>query len=750
MAELQEVIVLLRDGTKIKGTLQIPFNPQQEEVVIVHKGQVEHFSLANVCCISFLLRPGLPRYRRLPSEEVERIVTVSGDEFIMRVLPSEVELDGFMATPEDDDSPVQRVYFVLDGVRSRELTDKLGEILGKENLADIDSINKALDTQKELRSHRVGDILVKDGTVNKQMLEGILQESTAPHGPKQRMRIGEVLVAEGLITEEQLAEALQKQQREKGKRIGDILVESGVLSEESMLIAMAIKLRMRFIDLSHITPSAEAISMVPASMARKYMALPIYSDDKKLIVAISDPGNLGVIEDLSFHTGYRVAPVFATKKQISDLLDDLYGMEGSEELDALLDIELTSIADDELDLEQTQVSEAEQAPIVRLVNRTILDGVNTKASDIHIFPVLDGARIDFRVNGLLQQYMVLSEKALRPLISRIKIVAGMDISEHRLPQDGRIQMHASNREVEFRVSVMPGLLGESAVLRILDKGNKPMNLEDLGLREHDLEDVKRIIHSSHGFFLVTGPTGSGKSTTLLAAMAGLTSLPKRLISVEDPVEGKIPGINQVQINALIGFTFARALRNLLRHDPDILMVGEIRDQETAEIAVEAAMTGHMMLSSLHTNDAAGAFPRLINMGVEPFLVADTVRGVIAQQLLPRLCPECRYEAPPDAELLDHLKLCRMEYDAPIYKSRGCRACHNTGVGGRVLVYELLRVDEHISRLVALNSSEAKISMAAREAGMVPMAEMALAKAREGEVNLAYVMPLLPRDIETEE
>jgi type IV pilus assembly protein PilB len=748
MAELQEVIVLLRNGTRIKGTLQIPFNPQQEEVVIVHQGQVEHFSLREVCCISFLLRPGLSRYRRLPSEEVERIVTVSGDEFIMRVLPSEVELEGFMATPEDDSSPVQRVYFVLDGVRSRELTDKLGAILGKEKLVDSDSLNKALDTQKELRSHRVGDILVNEGAVNKQMLEGILRE-TAPHGPKQRMRIGEVLVAEGLISEEQLADALQKQQREKGKRIGDILVESGVLSEESMLIAMAIKLRMRFIDLSHITPSTEAINMVPSSMARKSMALPIYADDKKLIVAISDPGNLGVIEDISFHTGYRVVPVFATKKQVGDLMDELYGAEGTDELDALLDVELTGVSDDENnEMDLTQASEAEQAPIVRLVNRTILDGVNAKASDIHIFPVLDGARVDFRVNGILQQYMVLSERALRPLISRIKIVAGMDISEHRLPQDGRIQMHASNREVEFRVSIMPGLLGESAVLRILDKGNKPMRLEDLGLSEKDLEDVKRIINSAHGFFMVTGPTGSGKSTTLLAAMASLTTLPKRLISVEDPVEGKIPGINQVQINSLIGFTFARALRNLLRHDPDILMVGEIRDQETAEIAVEAAMTGHMMLSSLHTNDAAGAFPRLINMGVEPFLVADTVRGVMAQQLLPRLCQECRYEAPPDAELMDHLKSCGMEYDAPIYKSHGCRACHNTGVGGRVLVYELLQVNEEISRLVALNSSEAKINMAARNAGMVPMAEMALAKAREGAVNLAYVMPLLPRDIDT--
>jgi len=742
MAKLQDVVVLLRDGTQRKGTLNVAFNPQLRQVSVVHRGEVDNFSLKDVCCISFLSQPGLPRYKRLPSEVIEKIVTVSGDEFLVRVLPNEVDVDGFMGTPQEDNSPFQRIYFISEGIRSRELTDMLGTILHKEKLADRSLIDKAVQEQKELRARRVGDILVDEGSLSKEDLEkSILDLPKSGKSKKQRVRVGEVLVSEGLITPIQLEEALEKQKHEKGKRLGEILVEAGVISEEAMLVAMAIKLRMRFIDLAHITPSPEARNMVSSSLARKYSLLPIFMDDKKLIVAFSDPANLSVTEDIAFHSGHRVVPVFATREQVTGLIEELYGPEGHE--DDELDIELTGVADEgENELEQTQLSEAEKAPIVRLVNRTILDGVAAKASDIHIFPVEGGTRIDFRVNGLLQQYMLVSELALRPMISRIKIVAGMDISERRLPQDGRIQMRASGREVEFRVSVMPGLLGESAVLRILDKGNKPMHLEDLGLSDAHAEEINQIIRSSHGFFLVTGPTGSGKSTTLLAAMASLTTLPRRLISVEDPVEGKVSGINQVQINSAIGFTFARALRNLLRHDPDILMVGEIRDQETAEIAVEAAMTGHMMLSSLHTNDAAGAFPRLINMGVEPFLVADTVKGVMAQHLIPRLCPECRVEAQPESDILTQLKRYGFDYDGSAYKSPGCKACHESGVGGRVLVYELLVVNENIAHLVSLNSSEAEINKAAREAGMVSMAEMALGKAKEGLINLDYVMPLL--------
>lgn len=742
MAQLQDVVVLLRNGKKIKGRLQFAFNPQKGEVVIACRGEVENISLDKVCCISFLLNPEAPRYKKLPTEVVEHIVTVSGDEFVMRVLPNEMELDGFMATPQEENTPVQRVYFVSAGVKSRELTDTLGSILDQEKIADRGSIDQALDKQKELRSHRVGDILVNEGKVRKEDIERNFVSSERPGRKKLRMRVGEVLVSEGLITEEQLEEALQKQMKAKGKRIGEILIDSGVITEEAMLIAMAIKLRLRFIDLSHITPSLEALNMITPSMARKYMVLPIFMDDKRLVVAFSDPGNLRVIDDISFHTDHRAIPAFATKKQVNELIEQFYG-EGRGANAEELDIELSRVEEDENpELEQTQISEAEQAPIVRLANRTIYDGVNAKASDIHIFPVEGGTRIDFRVNGLLQQYMLLSSAVLRPLVSRIKIVSGMDISERRLPQDGRIQMRTGNRDVEFRVSVMPDILGESVVLRILDKGNKPLTLDELGLTDEHAKTIDRIIHSANGFFLVTGPTGSGKSTTLLAAMSSLTSLPKRLISIEDPVEGKLAGVNQIQINSNIGFTFAKALRNLLRHDPDIVMVGEIRDQETAEIAVEAAMTGHMLLSSLHTNDAAGAFPRLINLGVEPFLVADTVKGVMAQHLIPQLCAECRHESSPDPLILDQLRKYGFEYDGFDFKSSGCKACHNSGVSGRVLVYELLEVNEEISRLVALNSSETEIKKAARKASMGSMAGMALGKAKEGLISLDYVLPLL--------
>ncbi|MDQ6968039.1 MAG: ATPase, T2SS/T4P/T4SS family [Mariprofundaceae bacterium] len=746
MASLQNVILEFRDGKEQKGKLYRPFNSQYDEMMIFNQNNVESIPLSQLCSISFLLDHHLPAYKKLPSELVEHIITVSGHEWVVRVLSHQIGTYGFMATPNEENTFVQRIFFVHNGIQSRELTESLGEILRKEDIISGDNIHQALLQQQKLRTQRVGDILSESGKINEQDIAQVLLTTPASN-QGQRLKIGEGLVAAKLITETQLTEALHIQHQQKGKRIGDILIENRAITEDQLLMGLAIKFRMSFMDLTQITPSPEALDLIPASMALQYQALPILYENKHLTVAIYDPRKLDIANNFSFHTNLKITLVFAFKAQITDLLSQCYEENSSENIDSLLDsIELTHIPDqNELSSEENILDQAELPPIVRLINRILLDGVQAEASDVHIFPVIDGARVDFRVNGLLQQYMKTSSETLSLIIARIKIVSLMDISKHMMPQDGRIQMNLSNRNVEFRVSCMPDILGESIVLRILDKKNKPKTLDALGLSPHDIEIITRITHSSHGFFLVTGATGSGKSTSLLAAMSSLTNLPKRLISIEDPVEAQVDGINQVQINAQIGFTFALALRNLLRHDPDIMMVGEIRDKETAEIAIEAAMTGHMMLSSLHTNTAAGAFSRLNNLGIEPFLVAATVKGVMAQQLIPRLCSECRYEITPDKQLIAYLKDHGLSYDGPDYDVHGCSACHESGVGGRMLVYELLHMNKKISNLVSQNASEAEIDAAAHEAGMISMAEMALSKVKSGHINLASVVHLLTVD-----
>ncbi|MDQ6995368.1 MAG: ATPase, T2SS/T4P/T4SS family [Mariprofundaceae bacterium] len=745
MACLQNVILEFRDGKQQKGKLYRPFNSQHQEIMISHQNNVESISLSQLCSISFLVGEQLPVHKKLSSELVEHIVTVSGHDWVVRVLSHQIETYGFMATPNEENTFIQRIFFVHNGIQSRELAESLGEILRKEDIVSGDNIDQALRQQQKLRTQRVGEILSESGKINEQDITHALQTTSSIH-QGQRLRIGDALVASKVITQAQLTEALHIQHQQKDKRIGDILIENRMITEDQLLMGLAIKFRMNFIDLTQITPTPEALDLIPASMALKYQALPILCENKVLTVAIYDPSKLDIGNIFSFHTNLRVTLVFALKTQVTELLYQNYEGKSSEDINSLLDhIELNHVPQHAEEDEEDVLNQAELPPIIRLINRVLLEGVQVGASDIHLFPVIDGARVDFRVNGLLQQYMKTSRETLSLMISRIKIVSLMDISKHMMPQDGRIQMNLSNRNVEFRVSCMPDILGESIVLRILDKANKPKTLDALGLSTHDIEIITRIIHSSNGFFLVTGPTGSGKSTSLLAAMSSLTNLPKRLISIEDPVEAQVDGINQVQINAKIGFTFGLALRNLLRHDPDIMMVGEIRDKETAEIAIEAAMTGHMMLSSLHTNTAAGAFSRLNNLGVEPFLVAATVKGVMAQQLIPRLCSECRYEITPDKQLIAYLKDHGLSYDGPDYDVHGCSACHESGVGGRILVYELLQVNKKLANLVSKNASETEITAAARELGMISMAEMALSKVKSGHIALASVLPLLAVD-----
>ncbi len=740
MGKRSKVIVRKADGTEVEGCLLRSFNQMATRLELVDAGgHRQTFSMDEIECILFFHPEGVSRLslRRLPNDVIEHVFLKSGASYTVISNAQQEEVNGFFGFPDPAEHPeIQRIFFVQANVLGRKLASAFGELLEESGVVDHQAVEGAVRQQQELKQQRVGDILVEKGVSKREDLE---QAVASFSGVKKRLHVGEMFLKAGLITQEQLDMALEEQKHSKNKKIGDILVEKGIIDEEMMLTCLAKQLRIHFVDLSTMEPEPDALMELTASIARELQVVPMSLHDNVLKVATFEPNNLDLVNKLQFHTGRRIHLLLARKQQIEEKIKQYY----RDSVEEFEEFEIESVSEEESwQSSEVLANEAEQTPIVRLVNRILKDGVEANASDIHIMIREGRVVVDLRVNGVLSEYMNFSLGVLNPLVTRFKIIAKMDIAEHRLPQDGRIRMVLPEREVEFRVSCVPSVHGETLVLRILDKKKDGASLTKVGLAEADLACMQRICQSDHGLVLITGPTGSGKSTTMVGAISDLLGKGKRLISLEDPVEAEVPGVLQVQVHSKIGFTFARALRNLLRHDPDIIMVGEIRDGETAEVAVEAALTGHLLISSLHTNTAAGAFSRLINMGTEAYLVAATVKGVMAQRLLPRLCEHCkrRAEVSDDARLM--LEHARADVDAEYFEAEGCAKCHNTGIAGRKLVYELIEVNEDISKLVSDGAPEHKIREAAEKNGMLPLSHMAVGYAQAGEVALRHVLPLL--------
>ncbi len=739
-ATAKMVEIRLRGGQTVSGRLAGPFRPAEKRIIVRRQNEVYVYPLDEVVCI-FFLGEARDADVRLPGEILDEVQTVDGDIVKVRVLKHQAIEEGFYAIPVEYDKRVQRIFFTREGVRSRQEERPLGEILREDGVAPEKEVQAALKEQQRLRERKIGQIVHEHHGVPKAAVEKAVQEKQQAPAKKRKMQLGEILIASGLITEQQLAEALELQRRGVGKHLGDILVEKGIITEEQLVKSLAKKFRLKFIDLEDVDINADALEAVSTELALRLQILPIDIDDRRIVVATSEPTNASIADILRFRTGLWVDLVVATPSQIKEALGKHMGVE--EDL-AQLAVEAGGEHEEE-DIEdaRTLEAEAEQAPIVRLSNKILLEGIRAGASDIHVFPTENSLKVSFRVHGLLKEHLQLEKKIHLSLITRFKIIAGMDIAEHRMPQDGRIKITSEGRKVDIRVSCMPGLHGENMVFRILNQGVEQRRLDDLGFEPGVVASIRRIVQAHHGMMLVTGPTGSGKSTTMLAVMRDLTGKPKHLISLEDPIEGQVSGVNQIQINEKIGFTFASALRNILRHDPDVIMVGEIRDPETAKIAVQAALTGHVLISSLHTNTAVGAFARLEDMGVEPFMVASTVRGVVAQQLLPRLCEHCRQEHKPDPEVLDFICRHGVEVSQDVdYQATGCQQCNDTGVSGRIMVYEFLEVSRHIQAMVNKGRSEDEIQAKARETGMVSMAERAAEAAKKGLVSLDAIVSLL--------
>jgi len=547
-------------------------------------------------------------------------------------------------------------------------------------------------------------------------------------------RLGELLVRNGLITDDQLAKALAEQQS-TGGRLGSSLVKLGFISEDELSAFLSKQYGVPSVNLNEFEVDPAVVATVPADVAQKYQIVPINRAGSTLIVAMSDPSNIFAIDDLKFMTGYNVEVVVASEAAIKVCIDRYYDQSASmaDVMDELDDIDL-EVMDEDDDVDAGALEKAaEDAPVVKLCNLILTDAIKKKASDIHIEPYEKSFRVRYRIDGVLYEVMKPPMKLRNAITSRIKIMADLNIAERRLPQDGRIKIKlGAGNDMDYRVNSCPTLFGEKIVLRLLDKSNLQLDMTKLGYEPQALEWFKKEIHKPFGMCLVTGPTGSGKTVSLYSALAELNKVSENISTAEDPVEFNFAGINQVQMHEEIGLNFASALRAFLRQDPDIIMIGEIRDFETAEIGVKAALTGHLVLSTLHTNDAPSTINRLLNMGIEPFLVASAVNLITAQRLGRRLCGECKEpEEIPKAALIE-AGIPEDRVDSVVcMKGQGCATCNETGYKGRVGIYQVMPMLEEIRELVLSGANTAEIKEESMRLGVKSMRQSALTKLEEG-------------------
>jgi type IV pilus assembly protein PilB len=566
-------------------------------------------------------------------------------------------------------------------------------------------------------------------------------------------KLGELLVRNETITPEQLSSAL-KEQEESGRMMGSILVGMGALKDSDLLQFLSEQHGVPSIKLSEFQIDPEVLKIIPAGVASKYQVMPISAKDSTLTVAMIDPGNIFALDDIKFLTGYRVEALIAAENSVNEAIEEYYRVEDAADADYLEDL-LAGLETEEVEYLESNESvdlsslehESEEAPVIKLVNGILIDAITRGSSDVHIEPYEKSFRVRFRIDGSLYEVMKPPLKMKNAITSRIKIMANLDIAERRLPQDGRIKLKfGKGRDMDYRVSVLPTLFGEKIVLRLLDKSSLQLDMTKLGFGEKQLNDFKEAINKPFGMVLVTGPTGSGKTTTLYSAITDLNQTTENISTAEDPVEYNLEGINQVQMHEGIGLTFASALRSFLRQDPDVILVGEIRDFETAEIGIKAALTGHMVLSTLHTNDAPSTVNRLLNMGIEPFLVSSSINLIAAQRLARKICNQCKEPVEISENMLKKLGVTPEQYEGvTFYEGKGCDDCNNSGNKGRVALYEVMPMYEPIKELVLQGASSLEIKNEAISLGMQSLRQSGIEKMLAGEINYEEVLKTTVKD-----
>ncbi len=562
------------------------------------------------------------------------------------------------------------------------------------------------------------------------MIANQAAEASLPQGtPRRRKPLGQRLLDEGLITEMQLAAALREQRR-TGLQLGDALVSLGFITPETLAAKLARDAGANVVDLAELEPEPEAIERIPFAMAQRLRALPVCVDEHgELAVVMADPFDVVAVDTLEKESGMRLRVLAAPESDVIEAVDRWYAQKGSIDQTVEQIVEGTAGEDDE-------------SPMIRLANQIILQGVHDRATDIHIEPGEQLVRVRARVDGVLSKMALLPGQLSAGLTTRIKIMAGLDVAERRVPQDGRICFSIGRRKLDIRVSTLPTVHGESIVMRILDSNPKALSLDKLGMSDINRERFEALISRPHGIVLVTGPTGSGKTTTLYAALGRIDAHEKSIFTLEDPIEYTLPMIRQTQVNPDAGMTFASGLRALLRQDPDVILIGEMRDQETALLAVRAALTGHLVFSTLHTNDAIGAIPRLVDMGVEPYLLMSALNGVVAQRLLRRICPNCREEDSRGMARLQRMQLklpVGDEGEITLWRGRGCEQCRGTGYAGRTAIHEVLVLDDAFHDALVRGANAPELRKLAQQSGMRLLAHDGLERALAGQTTLEEVL-----------
>ncbi|MEN9354555.1 MAG: hypothetical protein RL318_1880 [Fibrobacterota bacterium] len=626
---------------------------------------------------------------------------------------------------------------------------KIGEILLAQGLVTQETLDKAMEEHRRSGTS-LGTVLVNQGLIDLDTLQGILGLQMELSG--QRKRLGEILIDRGLIDQAKLELALAEQKKQSGKKLGDILVKLGLVEEQALIEAISAQLDVARVVLDNIQIEASVAKLIPQEMARNYKAIPLWEQDGILTVAMADPTNLRTLDHIKFKTGKDVDPVMATEKEIEAALNRTYKADGSDSLKELFGSNDGS-DDKDLDVVKTEVQEEQLADeegrqVVKVVNAIVNGAIALGASDIHMEPQETHLRLRYRVDGDLIERDHIPARWMNQVTSRIKVLASMDIAEKRKPLDGRFTIRHNGKEVDLRVNSFPVSLRnrgvcEKIVMRILDPNANNIPLEKMGFLPSMYKQFEEVINLPDGVVLVTGPTGSGKSSTLYSCIRKVLSPEVNIVTMEDPVEMNIPGISQGQINKGAGFTFAAGIRAILRQDPDIIMIGEMRDKETAEMAVQAALTGHLVFSTLHTNDAAGAFTRMLDMGLEPFLVASCVKGILAQRLVRRSCPKCvEPKAYPD-EMLVKLGI---RPGTVFYAGKGCKFCSGTGYKGRMGIFEFLIPDDHMRAMILGRESSDNIKAYAKSKGLVTLRRDGLMKAIQKLTTIEQVIAASQNDL----
>lgn len=745
-----KIVIELNNGQNYEAFLARRFVPAEKEVAVLLAESKERriFPLSRVSCI-LMAEPPEPGMQAQEDDHLEVVECVTGRSFSVRILKAQPLPEGFYAIPDEMSSSCRLIFFPVGGVRSRARQAPLGQILEEHGVLSRDDLNLALVEQQRLKKARLGEILSQEHRLEQDTIDQVI--SMAQQGGKADKwpRVGDILVSAGLVTREQVEAALATQKVGQKKKIGRLLIERGLVTEEQVLAALAAKFNLPFVDLDKEEIDPQVLATIAPEMIVQLQVLPVADKGDHLLVASCRPTDHTVSDSLRFHTNRRIQLVIAGPDQIREYIARYYPETVEKQIELLDDIRVDEVVLAEEEDDSVGESDSET---IRLANRILVDAYKQRASDIHLEP---GAPrqplgVRYRIDGICRIIQMLPSRFSRPLIARMKVLASLDIAEHRKAQSGKIFIRYQGKRIEYRLEITPTVGGhEDAVLRILT-GHQPLPLEEMGLSATNLAEMKKLVGKPYGIILCVGPTGSGKTTTLHAALGYINKPERKIWTVEDPVEITQPGLRQVQVNPHIGLTFQVALRSLLRSDPDVVMIGEMRDRDAAHTAIEASLTGHLVFSSLHTNNAPETVTRLIEMGEDPFNLADALLGILAQRLARKLCPFCKEAYHPTREEYGRLsnfygeELFRahgcLEYSPGItmMRRRGCEKCDDLGYQGRIPIHELLLCTERVKETIKSKGSVAEIRKVAVEEGMRTLRMDGVGKIIEGMTDLEQV------------